>query len=86
MQLLLRKAGYYFYTSAEKEIVRAIKESACYVAFDPNKEEELLENEKGGKASTHKFKLPDGNIIEVRILFVSSRKIGSLVHNALLEL
>lgn len=65
LQLLLRKAGYYFYTSAEKEIVRAIKESACYVAFDPNKEEELLENEKGGKASSHKFKLPDGNIIEV---------------------
>jgi len=65
LQLLLRKSGYNFYTSAEKEIVRAIKEAACYVAFDPNKEEELLEAEKGGKPSSHKFKLPDGNIIEV---------------------
>jgi centractin len=65
LQLLLRKSGHHFYTSAEKEIVRAIKETSCYVAFDPNKEEELLEAEKSGKPSSHKFKLPDGNVIEV---------------------
>jgi centractin len=63
LQLLLRKAGYYFYTSAEKEVVRSIKETACYIAFDPNKEEELLES--NNKPATHKYKLPDGNIIEI---------------------
>jgi len=65
LQTLLRKAGYHFYTSSEKEVVRTIKEMSCYVAFDPNKEEELLESEKSTKPSTHKFKLPDGNIIEL---------------------
>eukprot|EP01118_Nematostelium_gracile_P017648 TRINITY_DN7612_c0_g1_i1.p1 TRINITY_DN7612_c0_g1~~TRINITY_DN7612_c0_g1_i1.p1 ORF type:complete len:382 (+),score=106.49 TRINITY_DN7612_c0_g1_i1:76-1221(+) len=65
LQLLLRKAGYYFYTSSEKETVRSIKETACYVAFDPSKEEELLESEKSTKPATHKYKLPDGNIIEI---------------------
>jgi len=65
LQLLLRKAGYYFYTSSEKEVVRSIKETACYVAFDPSKEEELLESEKSVKPPTHKYKLPDGNTIEI---------------------
>jgi len=65
LQMLLRKSGHYFYTSAEKEVVRNIKESSCYVAFDPNKEEELLESEKSGKPVSHKYKLPDGNLIDV---------------------
>jgi len=65
LQMLLRKSGYYFYTSSEFEVVRSIKETCCYVAFDPNKEEELLESEKTNKPQTHKFKLPDDNIIEV---------------------
>jgi len=65
LQMLLRKAGYYFYTSSEKEIVRSIKETACYLAFDPSKEEELLESEKSAKPATHKYKLPDGNVIEI---------------------
>jgi len=65
LQLLLRKSGYYFYTSAEKEVVRSIKETACYVAFDPSKEEELLDSDKSAKPATHKYKLPDGNQIEI---------------------
>jgi len=65
LQLLLRKSGHYFYTSAEREVVRSIKESTCYVAFDPSKEEEVLETEKSSKPAAHKFKLPDGNTIEV---------------------
>lgn len=35
LQTLLRHAGYNFHTSAEREIVRQIKETVCYVAFDP---------------------------------------------------
>jgi len=65
LQMLLRKAGYYFYTSSEKEIVRSIKETACYVAFDPSKEEELLESAASAVPATHKYKLPDGNVIEI---------------------
>jgi len=62
----LRKSGYNFYTSAEKEIVREIKEQKCYVAYDPQKEEEILA-EKNNKAVAITHKLPDGNTIEVRI-------------------
>ena len=67
LQLLLRKSGNYFYTSSEKEIVRSIKESLCYISFDPNKEEEVLDAEKSSKPQATKFKLPDGNTIEVRL-------------------
>lgn len=65
LQILLRKAGYNFHTTAEKEIVRQIKEKTCYVAFDPQKEEELLESEKSNKDTQLTYKLPDGNTIEV---------------------
>jgi len=61
--VLLRRAGYYFYTSAEKEVVRSIKEATCYVAIDTNKEEEELMDK--AKTVNHKYKLPDGNTIMV---------------------
>jgi len=56
---LLRKSGCYFHTSAEKEIVRTIKEKTCYISQNPTKEEEQ-ENYKHDE-----YKLPDGNIIKV---------------------
>jgi len=40
-------------------VIRAMKESACYVAFNPQKEE-ITEHEKG---SSHMYKLPDGSVI-----------------------
>jgi hypothetical protein len=62
LQLLLRKAGYHFHTTAEKEVVRIIKERHCYVAINPTKEEK----DAGGKCD--EFALPDGNVVKVRIL------------------
>lgn len=68
LQLLLRRSGHNFHTSAEKEIVKNIKETACYVfdsPFDPKKEEILFEAENRAKHSHQPYKLPDGNTIEI---------------------
>ncbi|KAK9717189.1 centractin- actin- protein of the dynactin complex [Basidiobolus ranarum] len=59
LQLLLRKSGYQFNTTAEKEIVRVIKEKTCYVALNPSNEEKDI----SGKFDD--FMLPDGNIIKL---------------------
>lgn len=56
LQLLLRRVGCNMHTSAEKEIVRQIKEEACYVAFNPVKEEEQALPDVN-------YKLPDGQVI-----------------------
>lgn len=63
LQLLLRKSGYNFHTTAEKEVVRIIKEKTCYIALNPAKEEK----EMSGKFDD--FMLPDGNIIKVNVSF-----------------
>ena len=73
LQLLLRKAGATFHTSAEKEIVRTIKEKMCYVAEDPRKEEKEWGGVPGsGSGGLHnkgqEYKLPDGRSIKVRTL------------------
>merc|ERR1712159_436400 len=53
----LRRAGHTFHTSAEKEVVRQLKETMCYVAYNPAKEEHP-EHEK--PSQSQQFKLPDG--------------------------
>lgn len=66
LQHLLRRSGYNFKTSAEKEVVRIIKEKTCYVAHDPQKEEELLEpDSSSSKPVQPQYTLPDGNVIEL---------------------
>lgn len=68
-QLLRRGPGFNFNTTAEFEIVRAIKETACYVAYDPAKEEELIEPVAGDKGTGGpvqlSYKLPDGQSIDL---------------------
>ena len=66
MQLLFRKSGYVFHTSAEKEIVRTIKERHSYVAADPKKEEkEWMPHMGRPDSKVVEYTLPDGNKMKV---------------------
>lgn len=62
LQLLLRTAGYDMKTSAEKEVVRGLKEEGCYVrsatgsGSGGGSKDEVVRPEE--------FKLPDGNVIK----------------------
>ena len=64
LQHLLRKEGTYLRTSAELEVVRTIKETACYVAFDPRKDEAA---DADRSADPGLYVLPDGNTVAVRL-------------------
>merc|ERR1719411_141827 len=59
---LLTERGYSFTTSAEKEIVRDIKEKMAYVA--ENYEDELIKAETSSDIEKN-YELPDGQIITV---------------------
>jgi actin-related protein len=59
---ILQERGSVFKTSAEKEIVRDIKEKLCYVALDYDKE--LEESTKSNEVEKQ-YELPDGSTITV---------------------
>lgn len=59
IRLLLRKEGYIFRTSSELEIVRTLKERACYLSTNPIKEESIADADRAVYA------LPDGSSIEI---------------------
>lgn len=65
LQTLLRKSGYVFHTSAEKEVVRHIKEAVTYVAHDPRKEEKDWAQVKLDQSKVVEYTLPDGNKMKV---------------------
>jgi centractin len=93
LQIQLRKAGYIFHTSAEKDIVRQIKEKTSYVAVDPNKEEK---DWSGGSLRTEAkhidYSLPDGKVIRVRtalrrskFMVVTIQNLTAMTKNSTLE-
>jgi len=61
MQQLLKERGHSFQTTAEKEIVKDIKEKNCFISLDY--EEDLKAFEDPEKFKT--YELPDGQIINI---------------------
>ncbi len=62
LRRLLRQRGYPLTSSAEKEIVRDIKERLCYVALDPERELKLAEKVTGMEKQ---YTLPDGETLTI---------------------
>lgn len=58
LQLLLRKLGVNFHTSAEAEIVRDIKEKCCFIAPD-------IQSAEADKDPFVDYTLPDGKVVQL---------------------
>jgi len=64
MMTILKERGYSFTTSAEREIVRDMKEKLAYVAVDYNKE--MARADGAGASDIEKqYELPDGKVITI---------------------
>ena len=64
MMKCLQEKGYTFTTTAEREIVRDVKEKLAYVALDYDEE---LKNAASSADLAKDYELPDGNVITVDV-------------------
>ncbi|KAH0488504.1 MAG: hypothetical protein KVP17_005019 [Porospora cf. gigantea B] len=62
LALQLRRAGHVFHTTAEMDIVKSMKEKACFVAFKPQKLEDSYDvaTKMGSGGTAFPYQLPDG--------------------------
>lgn len=69
LALQLRRAGNVFHTTAEVDIVKAMKEKVCFIAFKPQKLEETYDvaSKMGTGATAFPYQLPDGSYVMVSL-------------------